>query len=346
MKLHIAGIPSHTIILYMRIFELRALQVLFFLVLFLALPAIDPITHASEKEETVKLSKYLSLGVKVKRLDNSHTSYEFGDPFPPNVAPISRLEFPLDSWWAGGELRVSFPRFSMGVEVLTNALGDAGGRMYDSDWDSNDPDLMTTYSASRCRMEPSYMATADIDVEVSDWLRLPQWLSLRPVAGMRYQHLRLVAHNGIQYDLTGVAPYDLLPSNSIRFKQTYWQYFIGVRSGIDAGRYIGIPDLKLTAQFDVAYVEGANEDKHLLRMGNRFTYEDTYGHAWHASIGLKKGLTKNLFLGFDFDYLRISTTGSHRFLNRPFNIDISWGNGVKVWSEQKSVSVSLEYRFN
>jgi hypothetical protein len=330
----------------MQIFRLRALQVFFCLAFFLALPGIDPVVNASEKEETVRLTRYLSLGVKVKRLDNSHTSYEFGDLFPPYVAPLSRLEFPLDSWWTGGELRASFPRFSMGIEVLTNARGDAGGRMYDSDWDNNDPDLMTTFSASRCRMEQGYMASADVDMEVSDWLNLPQWFSLRPVVGMRYQYFRLVAHNGIQYDLTGVTPYDLLPSNSIRFKQTYWQYFIGVRSGIDAGRYIGIQDLKLTTQFDVAYVEAANEDKHLLRLGNRFTYEDTFGHAWHASIGLKKGLSKNLFLGVDFDYLCISTAGSHRFLNRPLGFDESWGNGVKVWSEQKSISLSLEYRFD
>jgi len=329
----------------MKIPLLRALHGLFCLAFFLVLPGIDPIAHAFEKEEAVRLSKYLSLGVKVKRLDNSHTSYEFGDPLPPNVAPISRLEFPLDSWWAGGVLRASFPRFSMGIEVLTNSRGDAGGRMYDSDWDTNNPDFLTTYSASRCRMEPGYMAGADVDMEVSDWLRLPRWLSLRPVVGMRYQHLRLVAHNGIQYDLTGGAPDDLLPSNTIRFKQTYWQYFIGVRSGIDAGQYIGIEDLKLTAQFDIAYVEGANEDKHLLRPGNRFTCEDTYGHAWHASIGLKKGLSRNLFLGVDLDYLRISTTGSHRLLNRPFGIDMSWGDGVKVWSAQKSISLSLEYRF-
>lgn len=187
----------------MQILCLRALQVLFCLAFFLALPGIDPVANASEKEETVRLTRYLSLGVKVKRLDNSHTSYEFGDLFPPYVAPISRLEFPLDSWWTGGELRASFPRFSMGIEVLTNARGDAGGRMYDSDWDNNDPDLMTTFSASRCRMEQGYMAGADVDMEVSDWLNLPQWFSLRPVVGMRYQYFRLVAHNGIQYDLTG-----------------------------------------------------------------------------------------------------------------------------------------------
>ncbi len=331
------------------------LQYFLCLVLFL-FPGIDSEVFASEnegqpttsttspfkKEETVRLAKYLSLGIKAKRLDNSHTSYEFGNPDPPYQAPLSRLEFPLDSWWVGGELRASFPRFSAGIEVLQSAQGDAGGRMYDSDWDDNG--VLDTYSASRNRMETSYMANADADMEVADWLLLPDWLSLRPVVGLRYQHFRMVAHNGIQYDLPGGTP-TLLPGNAIRFKQTYWQYFMGVRAAADVGKYIGISDLKLATQVDWAYVEGSNEDKHLLRAGNRFTFDDTYGHAWHASIGLKKGLWKNLFLGMDFDYLRIETTGSHRLLNRPLGTDISFGNGVKVWSEQKSVSMTLEYRF-
>jgi len=338
------------------------LKNIFCLVLFLILLIANSIVFASEKEEavlqentvfqkkeTVRLSKYLSLGVKVKRLDNSHTSYEFGNPDPPGQAPLSRLEFPLDSWWVGGELRASFPRFSMGIEVLQSAQGNVGGRMYDSDWDdaSAPLDAKTDYGVFRCRMEPSYMARADIDMEVADWLGLPQWISLRPVVGMRYQHFRLNAYNGIQYDLTGVR-YEpiLMPESSvIRFKQTYWQYFIGVRSGIDVGKYLGVSDLKLTTQLDWAYVEGSNEDKHMLREPDRFTYEDTYGHAWHASIGLKKGLSKNLFLSMDFDYLQIDTTGSHRWSVHSEGIDQSWGNGVKVWSEQKSISLSLEYQF-
>ncbi len=343
-------------------FRLRVLQGFLCLVFFLVHPGIDSIVFGSEKEEalqptssvasafqkeeTVRLSKYLSLGIKVKRLDNSHTSYEFGNPFPPYQTPLSRLEFPLDSWWAGGELRASFPRFSAGVEVLQSAQGNAGGRMYDSDWeDADNPSRKTTYSVSRSRMEPSYMARADVDIKVSDWLGLPQWLSPRPLVGMRYHHFRMVVHNGVQYDLWGGTPPALIPGNSIRFKQTYWQYFIGVRSGTDVGKYAGISDLKLTTQFDWAYVEGSNEDKHLLREGDRLTYDDTYGHAWHASVGLKKGLLRNLFLGADFDYLRIDTTGSHRLVNRPFRVDMSFSNGVKVWSEQKSISLSLEYRF-
>jgi len=306
---------------------------------------INSAVLAAEKDEPVQLTKYLSLGAKVKRLFNSHTTFEFGNPFSPFQSPLSRLEFPLNSWWGGAELRFSTPRFSIGGEVLSNALGDSDGRMRDTDWDDDaKPALESIYSESRCRMEPSYMVRVDADMEISDWLGLPSWFGLRPVVGFRYQNFHMVAHDGAQYTWDGSSPTYALPGNTLRFKQTYWQYFGGLRSNIDAGQYAGISDLKLLMQFDWAYVEGSNEDNHLLRGGNRFTYENTFGYAWHTSIGMKKGLSKNLFLGFEAEYLQISTTGSHRLVNEPMGIDFGFSHGVRVWSEQTSISLTLEYR--
>ena len=300
---------------------------------------------AAEKDELTPLSEHFSLGIKARNYFNSHTSYEFGNPFPPYQKPLSRLEFPLDSWWGGVEVRLSYPRFSVGGEVLTNTLGDVQGRMKDSDWDDDDvPSRKTIYSESNCRMEPSYMVRADVDLEVSDWLGLPKWLSLRPVVGFRYQNFHIITQDGTQYTPFSGQPPVSLPGNGIRFKQTYWHYFTGVKSNIDIGQFTNISALKLLLQLDWAYVEGSNEDNHLLRMGRRFTYENTFGYAWHVSAGLKKGLTKNLALGFELDYLQISTTGSHRLVNELFGIDFGFSQGVKVWSEQTSVSLILEYR--
>lgn len=301
---------------------------------------------ASENNGLVPVTKHFSFGIKTMYFFNSHTSYEFGNPFPPYQEPLSRLEFPLDTWWGGVEMRLDYPRFSIGGEVLTNTLGDAQGRMVDSDWDDDAaPALKTIYSESNSRMEPSYMVRADIDMEVSDWLGLPQWFSLRPLVGFRYQNFHMITQDGIQYTPFDGTPPVALPGNGIRFKQTYWQYFTGLRSNIDIGQFTNISSLKLLLQIDWAYVEGSNEDHHLLRTGRRFTYENTFGYAWHASAGLKKGLTKNLILGLELDYLRISTTGSHRLVNDLFKIDFGFSNGVKVWSDQSNVSLSLEYRF-
>lgn len=299
-----------------------------------------------EKDEPMPVSEYFSVGGKVKYFFKSHTSYEFGNPYYPLQEPLSRLEFPLDTWWAGLDMRLAFPRFSVGMEALTSVKANAHGEFEDSDWENDGTfDDKTTYSTSQMRVAPSYMVRLDADLEVSDWLGLPGWLRIRPVGGMRWQRFNLVSHDGIQYDLTGVTGNLILPGEGIRFKQTYWHYFIGLRSTVDLAQVTGISSLTLDLQADWAYVEGHNEDNHLLRAGRRFTYEDTYGHAWHCSMGLKKDLGKGFSMGLEGDYLMISTTGSHRFLNRSFDIDMSLSNGVKVWSDQANISLSLEYRF-
>jgi len=313
---------------------------------FLFLPAANRPLFAAEKETSTQLTPHLTLTLKTKRLFNSHTSYEFGNPFPPYQTPLSRLEFPLDSWWGGAEIRASFPRFSIGVEALRNISEEAVGTMRDSDWDDDvNPGLKTIYSESKCRMDPSYMVRADMDLEVADFLGLPQWFSLRPVTGFRWHDFNLVSHDGVQTDLTGQTGPLSLPGDGIRFSQTYWHYFFGLRSNIDIGRFVDVTGLNLMLQADWAYVEGHNKDHHLLRDGNRFTYEDTDGQAWHVFIEVKKSLYKTLFLNIGADYLRIDTSGSHRFVNNTFDIDTSWSHGVKVWSEQASVSLALEYRF-
>lgn len=299
-----------------------------------------------EKSESVPITKSFSIGGKLKYLFRSYTSYEFASPFPPYQDPLSRLEFPLDTWWGGLELKFNYSRFSFGLEGLTNLTQNAHGQFKDSDWDDGArPEEKTIYSKSDMRVAPSYMVKFDADMDISDWLRLPKWLSIKPVGGIRWQKFNLVSHDGVQWDLTGSTPAVALPGEGIRFKQQYWQYFIGLRTQVDLSYVTGIKSLMLTMQGDWAYVEGENEDNHLLREGQRFTLENTYGYAWHAAIGLKKYIGERFGVGLELDYLTVTTTGNHRMLNRPLDMDISWSDIATVWSKQASLSFNLEYRF-
>lgn len=288
-----------------------------------------------------------SIDLRMKRYFNSHTSYEFGNPFPPGQVPLSRLEFPINNWWAGAEVRGTVWRFSLGIEAMRSVSSESEGVFKDSDWtDDARPDLKTIYSESNCRLDPSYSFRADLDMNVSDWLGLPARLDLRPVAGFRWQKLNLMTHDGVQYEVADnqiiVVP---LPGDGIQFDQTYWQYFVGVRGAYDLGRPLNLSRLIVKGQVDWAYVEGSNQDHHLLRAGNRFTYERTTGDAWHASVALVVGLTRNLNLGVELDYLRIQTTGTHRWVDSIAPADMSWSQGVKVWSDQTNLMVNLAYTF-
>src|SRR5512133_2977607 len=121
--------------------------------------------RAAETQEKEAAGPW-SVSLRTKYFFRSHTSYEFGNPFPPYQTPLSRLEFPLSSWWAGASLRRDFSRFSAGVEIFRNLSPETEGRMMDSDWDDGErPAQKTIYSESSCRMEPSYIVSGDVDLK-------------------------------------------------------------------------------------------------------------------------------------------------------------------------------------
>ena len=289
-----------------------------------------------------------SVDLVSKHYTGSHTSYEFGNPFPPMQAPLSRLEFPMNAWFGGVAVAGQFDRFSVSGEFLRNISSSSTDVFKDSDWtgENTPPSVKDVYSEASMRIEPSYMARLDVDMRVRDWIGFAEGLDIRPLIGVRWQDLNFVAHDGVQsYPAQpglGVDPY---PGDAIRFNQTYWQYFLGARMAYDLGRQVDLPGLKLTSQLDWAYVTGDNTDHHLLRAGRRMTYEDTRGSAWHAIVGLTTPLAKDVNLGLSFEYLRIESTGTHRWTDSLANGDLSWDHGVKVWSEQKSVNLNLQYLF-
>jgi len=289
-----------------------------------------------------------SVALQSRYFFHSHTSYEFGNPYPPGQAPLSRLEFPLNTWWAGISLRREFSRFSAGIEVQRNMTDKVNDIMTDSDWDDDlNPSVKTIYSESSCRMDPSYIVRGDVDLKISDWLKLPKWLDIRPTGGLMWQRFSLVTYNGMQYYLSpgSTTPPDPLPGDGIRFEQTYWQIFAGFKTTFDLGRPLNLSSLKLMTQVDWAYVYGSNEDLHLLREGRRITNDTTRGDAWHALANLKIGLLRNFSTSIGLEYLRISTTGTHRLVNEPLATNFSFDHGVKVWSEQMNVTMTLEYLF-
>ncbi|MCF7965272.1 MAG: omptin family outer membrane protease [Methylobacter tundripaludum] len=289
-----------------------------------------------------------SVNPKVRNDFSSHTSYEFGNPFPPYQAPLSRLEFPLDSWWAGLEARRSFSRVSVGIEAMRNISGAADGPFKDSDWDDDArPGVKTIYSESNLRLDPSYSVRADVDLKISDWVGLPSGFDLRPVIGGRWQRFSFVSHDGLQvYPSPGdTTPPIALPGDGIRFEQTYWQTFLGVKTAYEWRNPVYVSRLGVRMQLDWAYVIGENEDHHMLREGRRFTYEETRGNGWHAALGLDVGLTRQLSANLDLDYLKLDTSGSHRWVNTVFGEDESSGYEVNVWSQQFGITMGLKYAF-
>ncbi len=301
----------------------------------------------AQAQEENKPFRPWSVSLQSRYFFSSSTSYEFGNPYPPYQIPLSRLEFPLNSWWIGASARRNFSRFSVGLEAMRNLTGKMDGKFLDSDWeDEEHPSIRSIYSESSCRMEPSYLVRANADLKLGDWLGLPVWFDARPVAGFSWQRFSLVTYDGTQYSHSpdGVI-IDNLPGDGINFEQTYWLVFAGLKTTFDLGKPLRLSKLRLSLQADWAYVKAQNEDYHLLRAGKRLTYDHTTGDAWHGAASVEIGLTQNLSATIGLDYLRITTTGTHRMVNEPFGIDFSFDHGVSVWSQQTSFTAGLTYSF-
>lgn len=287
-----------------------------------------------------------SVTLKTKFLFNSHTSYEFGNPLSPFQSPLSRLEFPLESVWVGGEIRRRLGRLSAGVEFLSSVSDQDAGTFKDSDWeDEENPTRLSIYSESQCRLQPSYQFAADVDMQVADLLTLPAGFAVRPMLGFRFQRFSFVAHDGTQYtyDTYGaVDGVDSISGDSISFQQDWYQLVAGLRLGYEWNRPPVLHRIAITSQLDWSHVFGRNLDRHLLRW-DRTTRDETAGNAWHATLGVMFGLTESLDFGVEGEYLCIDTRGSHNLHNQ--ETDMTWSHGVRVWSEQTSVSVKVAYRF-
>jgi outer membrane protease len=304
-----------------------------------------PIVAAADTAFAGQKQKWRAAAV-IERGVRSHTSYEFGNPFEPYQAPLSRLEFPLNTWWGGVELRRDFSRGSLGGLLLTNLTQNTDGFMQDWDWENEDaPSQATTYSASRCRVEPSFQARFDFDLKVSDWLGLPVGIDIRPVVGFQWQRFNFMAHDGNQWSYFPPEPPMELVGNSIHFRQDYQLYFLGVKASYAWKNAADALPATLFLFCWWAYAKADNEDHHMLHPGFRLTLEKSTGSAWFFSGGTRAHLSRNVSAVLEASYLTIRTTGTHRLVNEPFTTDFRFDHGVKVWSEQATLAVRLEYAF-
>ncbi len=329
------------------------LAILACLPLLLLSPGVAPAAQATPDNEEMGFF----IAPQIKRFLRSHTSYQFGDPENPNLNPLSRLEFPLNSWWAGVNLGLKGPNNSMELELLAGLPGqDDLGVMRDSDWeDPNRNKLRTTYSETATRLKDSFTLDGKVSHSLRETLGLPVWLDLRPLLGVRWQRFVFVAHDGMQQTMVyvdGQPTYDQwqyypLQGDGIWFRQEYLHAYLGAWLSADLGRLgLGRPDggWRVGVQADLAQVWGQNKDHHLLR-GDRVTEERTQGYAWHTALDLRAPLGGWGSLVGRWDYMIIQTKGDHRWIDPAYDVDQTWDYGVEVWSRQMSWSLALEIEF-
>jgi hypothetical protein len=292
----------------------------------------DPDQQSPRFNCTLSVRKYLS----------SFTSYEFPNPFAPFQDPLSRLEFPIDQWFLGGDVRYTSRWWAIAIDGAVNLSRESQLMMQDSDWeDDARPDQKTVFSESKCRLNRGML----VDVKLSLPSPIDLWLDVRPVIGYRHQYFSFTTYDGFQGDIRGnrIA----LPGDGIEFEQAFYHIYVGVDCflEINGSRLMSaLPRGQLEVQADYAAVVATNEDLHLLRLGERVTREKSSGHCWHLGLKAFCWRMSDFRLGFEGDFKRVITTGSHNLTNGPLRIDFSFG-GSKIWSDQAWIGVIAQTKF-
>ena len=295
------------------------------------------------QKSKLDIPKNWELGIGMERLVASHTSYEFGLNAPPWTKPLSRLEFPINTWWLNFDARRTCPRWSIGGRAGFSINRNSNNWMIDSDWQTiGNQDSLTNYSRGYDDIRGAFLCRGDVDVNISDWLRLPPSLELRPLFAFQFQRFSIMSHDDIAWDYTKGTASDLT-GNTLSFRQDWWLYMIGLRGSykLNLSKYMTV---KIKGEADWGPALGYNEDHHILR-GDRWTYENTLGNALYFLAGLDMTVSKTITMGVGIDYLRIRTSGTHRWWDPANNLYESCTDDVKVWSDQLGLTARISYAF-
>lgn len=295
------------------------------------------------------LSEVWTVDYRVRQMFDSSTSYEFGNPAWDAAgvyAPLSKLDFELDSPWHGLQIGVELPGWRAHFEWLMPMRQNIDGYMADYDWNidepRDDPTRLDSLTLSSERWSDGQMLELGTEFHLTDsFFGLP--VELWPTAGFRFQRFDVAA-----FDITVLVPsLGPLPAydgvDVITFNQQYYVGYFGgqFRGTVLAGR---IP-VDLALQVDGGPVAGYAIDHHLLRLGDRYTFDETRGAAWHIGVMAEAHVTHRFSVGFQADHTGIRTIGTHRLYNEPYDVDVSWDNGVIVKSQQTTATVFARYRF-
>jgi len=215
--------------------------------------------------------------------------------------------------------------------------------MEDTDWGtSGDINYMTNYSRSYCDVRNAFLFRGDVDVNISDWLRLPPEWEVRPTFAFQFQRFALIAHDGSQYNYDPMTT-EGLDGDAIAFRQDWYTYMIGLKGAYTRNLNKNV-EIKLKGEAAWGPALGFNRDHHILR-GDRFTYEKTFGTSLYFSTGMDMTVSKTVTLGVGIDYLGIRTSGIHRWWDPAVGGDSAWSDGVYVWSDQLGLSAHIAYAF-
>jgi hypothetical protein len=285
-----------------------------------------------------------TIDYRIKSFCSSQTSYEIGTPpskLPESWAPLSRLQFPLDSTWNGIRVGIEKPNWGMHVEWLTPISEHINGNFEDSDWEPLNPDgSVSDFGRSREHWTDGQTVDLDLECKLSDrFCGMP--VEVWPIGGFRFQRFGLTAYDLVQEKSNNQPDGRFFAGDVLTFKQQYYMCYLGGQ----LRKTIGLAnnkELRLTFQGDWGATWGFNIDHHLRTDPVFEAYQSTQGGSWHLGLTAEAPMNRRLSLGVQADFLKISTTGKTWETNRSPEV---WNNGVRSDSEQTSITAFGRLRY-
>ncbi len=296
-----------------------------------------------------------TIDYRVQQMFDSHTSYQFGTPPQaggPQYAPLSKLDWSLDSTWTGLRVGVEKPNWDVHFEWLTTMGRGINGSIYDYDWNidepRDDPSRLDSLSSASERWNDGQKIELEADSRWAEcFLGLP--VEFWPLIGFRFQRFDITASHADQI-IPATGPFEPpFDGDIITFNQQYYIGYVGAQFRMAIPRE-DKPPTTVAFQADYGFTSGYNVDHHLYYeyFGvHRYTMEKTDGGAVHLALIVESFFTERFSVGAQADYTDISTTGSHRLVmsGNTTPVDERWSNGVSVSSRQATITGFLRMRF-
>lgn len=263
----------------------------------------------------------------------------------------SELEFPLQTFLLGFEGRVGYKNslgkdvFGLNVKWLTN-IDDGSGKMKDSDWLTDDLDIIEVgsshpgkdiYSESDMELDAKIL---DLNAAYKFWLS--DKFNIGPMIGYKYQRFEYDVSNVNQVGYGPYAPFytATVSGKVLDYKVSYNIPYFGLSSEL-------LFKDKFHANIKLAYspfVSAKDTDDHILRY--KLSKGDTKGHAAAASLNAIWEFLPMWFLNMGGEYMNIHTTGTqHQYFYAGPYMGYSADVNDKITSEQWLVKLGVIYRF-
>lgn len=313
-----------------------------FIVFILTLSSASAAENATPPGHTANPVE-LNIGIGIE-LMNGETTYSIGGPVVyidgssiPGYFPISKLEWPLDTWLARVDASlIAGASWRINGSLKTD-INDPGDNMTDKDWlNSANPAQLDVYSESSISDFASLIW--DIDLE---WIFMQNrsW-SLYTGLGYQYQNFEYNGKLIHQFSPSGLSSVELVGDGTVGifYEMTYRMPY----ALIGADMFI-TSNFTLSGSFSYSpWVDAEDEDHHLKRVPSRIARGDMDGNAYIFDVSGKYSFSSPWSIEGGIHYTKIDVDGHQ-------NISL---NGLQALTEraeaessQTSGYLKISYRF-